>query len=204
MSRVLTRVVDWAHDLLAEKINNDKGQLAVDLTAGNGYDALMLTRLVGKSGQVVAFDVQQAALQSTRQRLLDHGATVRMWQAGDAVVPLAAGVDLVEAGHEQLRRFLPAAPQVIIANLGYYPGGDRQIVTLPQTTLMALQQSCELLLAGGRLAVVTYPGHPGGAEEGQAVDGFFSTLDDSKFNVLQMKVCNRLDAPYLSVAEKRS
>lgn len=201
MNRALTRIVGWGHELLAEKIN--KGQLTVDLTVGNGYDALMLSRLVGQSGQVIGFDIQQAALASARQRLLDDGATVRMWSADTAPIPLAAGVDLVEAGHEQLQRYLPTEPQGIIANLGYYPTGDRHIVTRPQTTLQALQQSCDLLAPGGRLAVVVYTGHPGGTEEGLAVDGFFSSLDETSFQVLQLKVSNRPLAPYLLVAEKR-
>lgn len=202
MNRALTRVIEWGHDLLAETVQ--AGQLAVDLTAGNGYDSLLLRRLVGDTGQVIAFDVQPEALQSTQQRLEKSGAKVRRWQSSDAPVPLAAGVDLIATGHENLQYFLPAAPQGIIANLGYYPSGDRQIVTQPQTTLRALQQSCELLAAGGRLAVVVYPAHPGGQEEGRAVDAFFTALDHTAFQVLQLKVVNRSDAPYLLVAEKRS
>lgn len=200
MTHALTRIVNWGHELLAEKIS--EGQLTVDLTAGNGYDTLMLHRLVGDCGQVIAFDIQPAALQSTRQRLLDSGATVRMWQAGEFCIPSAGGVDLVEVGHEELQRYLPAAPQGIIANLGYLPGGDRRLVTRPLTTLAALQQSCDLLAPGGRLVVVVYPGHPGGVEEGLAADGFFAALEDRRFQVLQLKVLTRPEAPYLLVAEK--
>ena len=201
MTRGLTRIIDWGHELLAEKIS--KGQLTVDLTAGNGYDTLMLHQLVGNCGQVIAFDIQSAALQRTRQRLLDSGATVRLWQAGDFCIPSAGGVDLIEAGHEELQRYLPLPPQGIVANLGYFPGGDRRLVTQPQTTLAALQWSCKLLAPGGRLAVVVYPGHPGGAEEGLAVDGFFAALENRRFQVLQLRVPGRPESPYLLVAEKR-
>lgn len=202
MSRILSRVVNWGHELLAETI--EPGQLAVDLTAGNGYDTLMLSQQVGGTGQVIAFDIQAQALQSTRQRLQEHGAIVRMWPADGEVIPPAAGVDLIEAGHENLQAYLPAKPQGIVANLGYYPSGDRQIVTQPQTTLQALQQSCKVLAPGGRLAVVVYTGHPGGHDEGMAVSTFFSGLSDCEFQVLQLKVVNRPEAPYLLVAEKRS
>jgi len=202
VTRILTRVVNWGHELLAEKVEH--GQLTVDLTAGNGYDTLMLSRLVGDSGQVIAFDVQSAALASTRQRLEESGVAVRNWQAIETPVPAAAGVDLVEAGHEELKSYVSTPPQGIIANLGFFPSGDRQIVTRPQTTLCALEQSAELLAPGGRLAVVVYIGHPGGREEGDAVDGFFASLDESEFQVLELKVKNRPDAPYLLVAEKRT
>ena len=201
MSKGLTRVVSWGHELLAEKINT--GQLTVDLTAGNGYDSLMLYRLVGSSGQVIVFDVQSQALQITRQRLLGQGAVVRMWKADQVPLALLPGVDLIEAGHEALKDFLPTAPQAIIANLGYLPGGDQHLVTRPESTLQALQQSCEVLAPGGRLAVVVYPGHPGGGEEGEQVASFFANLCDVSFHVLQLKVANRPQSPFLCVAEKR-
>lgn len=201
MNKGLTRVLYWGHELLAEKIK--KEQLVVDLTAGNGYDALMLFRLVGPSGQVVAFDIQPKALGNTQQRLLKQGAVVRMRQVADAPLESLAGVDLVASGHENLETFLPAAPQAVIANLGYLPGGDQALVTRPESTLQALRQSCKLLAPGGRLAVVVYPGHCGGTEEGERVENFFTELCDATFQVLQMKVTNRPQAPFLLVAEKK-
>lgn len=200
MSKALTRVVSWGHDLLAEKIS--KGQLVVDLTAGNGYDTLMLYQLVGSAGQVVAFDIQSKALQNTRQRLYEAGAQVRMSQAAQAPLVLSPGVDLVEASHETLKDFLPAAPQGIIANLGFLPGGNPGLVTRPESTAKALQHSCELLAPGGRLAVVVYPGHPGGFEEGEVVDRFFAGLCNLSFQTLQLKVANCPRSPFLLVAEK--
>lgn len=202
MNRHLTRIVDWGHELLAEKISN--GQLVVDLTAGNGYDALMLWRLVGPSGQVVAFDIQDAALNSSQLRLESAGASVRRWQERQEPLARQPGVDLVAVGHQSLSRYLPEAPYGIIANLGYYPSGDKRITTQPETTLSALQQSCRLLAPGGRLAVVVYCGHPGGLDEARAVDRFFSVLNENEFQVLQLKVLNRPDAPYLLVAEKHN
>ena len=202
MNRQLTRIVGWGHELLAEKISN--GQLVVDLTAGNGYDALMLWRLVGPLGQVIAFDIQEAALESSQQRLEAAGAKVRRWPERQEALARQPGVDLVAAGHQLLSQYLPEAPQGIIANLGYYPSGDKEVTTQPETTLQALQQSCRLLAPGGRLAVVVYCGHPGGMEEARTVDRFFSALDEKACQVLQLKVLNRPDAPYLLVAEKRN
>ena len=194
----MTRIVGWSHELLAEKIS--AGQLAVDLTAGNGYDALILWRLVGAEGQVIAFDIQPDALRSTRQRLEENGAQVRS-SVAEGPLPAQAGVDLVAAGHQNLNRYLPGMPQAIIANLGYFPGGDQQIVTRPETTLRALQQATDALAPGGRLAVVVYTGHPGGRQEGALVDDYFASLCHSLFQVLQLKVTNRPEAPHLISAE---
>ena len=41
-----------------------EGGVAVDFTMGNGHDTLWLSKAVGESGKVYAFDVQQAALDS--------------------------------------------------------------------------------------------------------------------------------------------
>lgn len=201
MNRALTRVVSWGHELLAERI--EAGQLVVDLTAGNGYDVLMLYRLVGGTGQVLAFDIQREALQNTQQRLQAAGALVRMHTSENQPLSAQPGVDLIRAGHEQLDRFLPGAPQGIIANLGYLPGGDQQLITRPESTLAALAQACTALAVGGRIAVVVYTGHPGGEAEGARVDRFFSGLNEEDYQVLRINVANRPQAPYLLAAEKR-
>lgn len=89
-----------------------------------------------------------------------------------------------------------------MANLGYLPGGDQTLITLPETTLTALQQSLDLLVVGGRLAVTVYPSHAGGAEEAQVVDVFFGNLCRDLWQVLLLRAYNRSDAPYLLVAER--
>lgn len=200
MKRVLTRVVQWSQDLLAEVVQ--PGDLVVDLTAGNGQDTLALFQLVGKTGQVVGFDIQDQALLATRERMVAAGAQVRLQQRDIQPLHRESGIDLLQMSHADFVRMMPAAPKGIIANLGYLPGGDQELVTQPETTVLALEQACSLLAQGGRMAVVIYPGHPGGTEEGDAVSEFFAGLQDPNFQVLQMKVSNRPQAPFLFVVEK--
>lgn len=201
MKHALTRIVSWGHALLAEVI--DQGDLVVDLTAGNGHDTLMLFRLVGGEGQVVAFDIQDQALQATEDRLKSNGARVRRAETG-AVLARRAGVDLVSSCHAELDEYLPEPPKAVIANLGYLPGGDLSVITRPGTTLTALSKACVMLAPGGRLAVVIYPGHEGGKEEAEQVDSFFRGLSEQDFGVLGMRVENRSVAPYLQIVEKNS
>jgi len=68
--------------------------------------------------------------------------------------------------------------------------------------LAALSQSLELLVRGGRLAVTVYPAHPGGEEEGSAVNDFFCSLSREDWLVLSLRAANREEAPYLLVAER--
>ena len=44
-----------------------EGGVAVDFTMGNGHDTLWLSRQIGENGKVYAFDIQQAALDSTEE-----------------------------------------------------------------------------------------------------------------------------------------
>ncbi|PLY00509.1 MAG: hypothetical protein C0622_08650 [Desulfuromonas sp.] len=200
MSRTLTRIVSWGHELLAEVVG--PGDLAIDLTAGKGQDVCALFRMVGTTGQVVAFDIQAAALAATRERLEKAGAQIRSVDASGEVLLRMPGIDLVADSHARLADYLPAPARGIIANLGYLPGGNQAIITQPESTLAALAQAADLLTAGGRLVVAVYHGHPGGAEEAVAVADFFAGLPEDTFQVLQMKVTNRRQAPYLYAAER--
>lgn len=200
MSKALTRIIERGHELLRE--NLQPGDLAVDLTAGNGFDTIQLTHLVGVTGQVVAFDVQEQAMEKTSQRLLEAGCEARRHFQPVEPLPRRPGVDLLLAGHEDLGRLVPHQMAGLIANLGYLPGGDQQLTTRPITTLSALEQASALLKPGGRLVVVVYVGHPGGQEEGETVSRFFARLDEGDFQSLRVDVINRPLAPYLLAAEK--
>ena len=149
----LTRL---AHRRLAEVLA--PGDAAIDATAGNGHDTLFLAQAVGAAGEVHAFDVQAAALAASATRLDAAGVRER--------------VTLHHAGHETMLARLPALRGRVAAitfNLGYLPGGDHALTTLPATTLAALEQALALLRPGGLLSVLAYRGHPGGQEEAEAV-----------------------------------
>lgn len=200
MNAPLSRIVPWGHRLAHEVLR--PGDLAVDLTAGTGQDCLRLFECVGSLGQVLAFDIQPAALEATRRRLEPLGARVVAWS--DGPVPREPGVFLLSQGHQQLQQFLPGAPRAVLANLGYLPGSDGCVTTRPDTTLDALNQAAEALQVGGRLIVAVYIGHSGGAEEGEAVDAFFRELPMVQWQTLRLAVPNAPVAPFLLAAEKQA
>ena len=136
------------------------GAVAVDGTCGNGHDTLFLCQALAGDGFVLGIDIQEPALRRTRERLSDHGCEAK----------------LLRGDHGRLDEYLDAAgfPQIdaAIFNLGYFPGGDHAITTLPASTVEALR-ACLARGAGGfRLAVTAYRGHPGGADEERAVRAF--------------------------------
>ena len=90
-----------------------EGDVAVDFTMGNGNDTLFLSKTVGESGRVYAFDIQEAALLSTREHLISEGAP--------------ENYTLICASHHRVKEFVHEPVKVGMFNLGYLPGGDKRI-----------------------------------------------------------------------------
>lgn len=155
------RPTELLHVLLKGEIVT--GDFVIDATAGNGHDTVFLARAVGAAGRVVAIDIQQQALISTAVRLESEGLRERV------VLHCGCHSDLAEiAGSDR--------PRAIVFNLGYLPGGDHDIITQTKNTVKALAAASDILMPGGVLAVVCYPGHDGGDEEAAAVEVFITSL----------------------------
>lgn len=158
---------------------------AVDATVGNGYDTLFLAELVGETGHVYGFDIQQSALDAAKIRFFDAGLNDR--------------VTLLHAGHERMGEVLPAEVkgqiQTVTFNLGYLPGGDKTVVTRSDTTIQALSSALEWLAPGGIITAVLYNGHPGGQEEQDEVLRWARTLDQRTVQVLWYQFLNQRNHP---------
>lgn len=180
--------VALSHLFLRERVR--EGDRVVDATCGNGHDTLLLAKLVGPAGRVWGFDLQERALDATRELLAAEGCL--------------AQVELVRAGHERLGEFITEPLAAAVFNLGYLPGGDKGVVTRPATTLRALNGALDLLRPAGILLVVVYTGHEGATEEEKAVLVWGSGLHPKAFNVWTNRQLNRPPtAPYLVLVEKR-
>lgn len=159
----MTRLTELAHLKLKETIR--LGDTVIDATAGNGHDTLVMADWVGPGGQVIAIDLQASALESTRARLQSAGCLNRC--------------DLIQGNHATALAALQAQHReqiaAIIFNLGYLPGGPKDIVTQPETTLRALEWAAQLLRPEGILLVTAYRGHAGGLAEADEVEAWMRT-----------------------------
>lgn len=185
------RATDIAHLFVGQCLQS--GDWAIDATMGNGNDTLFLSRLVGATGLVLAFDPQAAAHQVTRQLF-------------EAELQLPENVHFIEAGHETMAEYFPLGNggelRCVMFNLGYLPGGDRQFITRPHTTRQALQAATHRIAAGGILTLVCYPGHDGGPEESAVALEFCRQLP-SPWKVFGYECLNaRGPAPYLLIAQR--
>lgn len=166
-----------------------KGDLVIDATAGNGHDTLFLAECVGESGRVLAFDLQEAAIVSAREKIMQAGFAER--------------VEFFHESHERMGEH--AAEESVAAvmfNLGYLPGEDHELTTVTGTTLTALEAAAGILKTGGVLSVVCYPGHPAGAVEAVAVEEWMMARASGGWRIARYgAIGTRRPAPYLLVAK---
>ena len=178
----MLRPLHMAHAFLDEILTDQ--DLAVDGTMGNGHDTLFLAQ---RAGKVVAFDIQEQALNTTAEKLEKAGLT---------------NAQLVLTGHESLDQFVDQCKAAIF-NLGYLPSADKSVITLPETTLQAIKKVLDRLVVGGRLAIMIYYGHEGGAVEKDAVLDFVSQLDQTVFTAMLYKPLNQVNTPPFLVMIER-
>ncbi|AWB43911.1 SAM-dependent methyltransferase [Paenibacillus sp. CAA11] len=190
-------VLSMAHRLISERLS--PGDLAIDATAGTGADTLFLARCCGRRGKVYSFDIQSEALRLTAERLAKAAASEHA----------LAEVALLERSHAEMKDALPQAAhgQIggIMFNLGYLPaeGADAAIITVPDSTLTALNASLELLRPRGILTAVLYPGHPGGDQEAAQVERWASEIPGAAGQAIIYRQLQRPAAPYLVAIEKK-
>ena len=166
-----------------------EGDVAIDATMGNGHDTQYLCGLVGESGRVYAFDVQQSALDNTAARLEAEG--------------LRARAELILSGHETMAAYVKTPVRAVMFNLGWLPGAQHIVTTKTNTTLEAVKAAADLLLPGGIMTICIYPGHEEGTKELAALLDWASGLDVRTHNVLHHHfICARPDTPRLILVQK--
>lgn len=178
---MLATALHYSHTLLKEVLQ--PGDIAVDATMGNGHDTCFLAELVGRTGHVYAFDLQDQALENTATRLAVAGLTNR--------------VALIHGGHETLSQYIPETQPIkaAIFNLGYLPQSDKSVITLPATTRQALDALLLRLAPRGRIVLVCYYGHAGGPEELASVRAYCEALPQEQYNVLNYQFINQKNQP---------
>lgn len=184
---MLLRITEYAHELLKQTVK--EGDIVVDATMGNGHDTLFLAKLVGEEGKVVAYDVQERAIQLTRERLVANGLLHR--------------TELRKNSHAEMDMPKDSCSAMVF-NLGYLPGSDKSLTTLPETTIIALQKALDAVKVGGIIVIVVYPGHPEGKAEEAALEKFMENLPYPHFIILKHQFMNSVKCPpFIYAVEKR-
>ena len=167
-----------------------EGDVCVDFTMGNGNDTLFLSRTVGETGRVYAFDIQEEALASTRARLEAEGAP--------------ENYTLICASHHRVREFVKEPIKAGMFNLGWLPGGDKSITTLRETTMPAIEAAIELLDRDAILNVAVYPGHEEGDAEGRMICEYLAGISRYKVCATRVTILNSPTSPYFIMIETKA
>lgn len=172
------------HRVISEKVQ--PGDICIDATAGRGNDTLFLAKLVGETGHVTAFDIQQDAVDSTRELLAGNGMSDR------ADVLLKSHSEMDEVAEEN-------TVSCITFNFGWLPKGDHNVFTNKSTSIPAIEKGLKLLKSGGVMTLIIYYGRETGFEERDALLEYLPTIDSSRFTVIEMPFVNRPNCPPIPI-----
>lgn len=166
-----------------------EGDIAVDFTMGNGYDTEFLSKTVGESGHVYAFDIQQQAVESTAKHLEEVGCP--------------QNYTLIHDSHHNVKNYVHTPIRAGMFNLGWLPGGDKSITTLRETTLPAIEAAIDLMDENGIINIAIYPGHEEGDAEGKMICEYLSGLSRFKVCATKVNILNSPNSPYFIIVERK-
>lgn len=176
--------LELAHKFIAENVS--EGDICIDATAGRGNDTAFLCGLVGESGHVIAFDIQQEAISSTVALLEAKGLDGR--------------ATLILGSHSEMDSYAEAGTVAcVVFNFGWLPGGNHDINTKAQTSIEALEKALGLLREDGIISASIYYGRNTGFEERDALLEYFRQIDSRRFTVLVGDFANRGGCPPIPV-----
>ena len=162
------------------------GGMAIDATAGNGGDTLMLCETVGAEGRVVAMDIQAQAVENTKKLLEETG-----WSSIAQVV-----LD----SHANMDQYVgPESADCVVFNFGWLPGGDHNIFTRRESSLEAIEKGLACLKPGGIMSLCVYYGRNNGYEERDAILEYVRNLDHRRYTVMVVDFANRINDPPIPV-----
>lgn len=162
-----------------------EGEICIDATAGRGRDALFLAKIVGEKGKVLAFDIQEEAIKSTKQLLFSEGIK---------------NTEVYLVCHSKMADFASeGSVSAIMFNFGWLPGGDHTKFSHGNTSIHAISKGLRLLKKGGIMTLCLYYGKETGFEEKNKILDFVRSLDQKKYSVLLHDFINRKNNPPLLV-----
>ena len=174
--------LSMVHDFLNQSVR--PGAFCIDATAGKGRDTALLCKLTGPDGRVLAFDIQQDAIDQTRALLKQEQLRA----------------EVILDSHANMEQYAkPESVDCVVFNFGRLPGGDPHIVTKADSSLQAIDSGLRLLKVGGVMAIALYYGKENGYEERDAVLAHLETLDDRTFSVLTCQWSNRRSDPPMPI-----
>ncbi|MFC4558585.1 class I SAM-dependent methyltransferase [Virgibacillus kekensis] len=185
-------IINYSHYLLETAVT--AGDTVIDATCGNGHDTTFLAKLVGETGHVYGFDIQDQAIENTKIRLAQSSLT---------------NASIIKDSHSNFIHHIPVDQLTklggAIFNLGYLPGSDKSIITRSESTILAIEGILSHLKRNGIVVLVVYYGHEGGTQEKEQLMRYTRQLDQKLFSVLYYGFINQKNnPPFILAIQKRN
>lgn len=160
-----------------------RAKIIIDATCGNGHDLLYLYENSLKESHIYAFDIQENALQYSKERLFP-------------TADIDNRVKFVCDDHKNINEHgIPTPYDLVIFNLGYLPNGDHSLTTKAESTIAAIKVAMENLAQHGLITVVAYPGTPYGEHEKNKVFNFLKEISQKTFDISHWRPINQRNNP---------
>lgn len=182
------KVVDFVHMLINASYGGKENINFVDATCGNGFDTLFLCKIAGVTGNVKGFDIQEQAIERTKNLLESNLEFINY--------------ELIKDSHEFINKYISVQIDAALFNLGYLPFSDKKVTTKPDTTVNAINNLLPLLKPNGRIYITTYISHDTGHEI-KEINDMLIKLDKAIYNVIHISIINKENfPPELFIIEK--
>ena len=166
-----------------------KGSVVCDFTAGNGHDSEFLSKTVGETGRLYAFDIQSAACESTKNHLAESGCP--------------QNYTIINDSHANCKEYVHEKINAGMFNLGWLPGSDKTVTTKRESTRKAIDTAVRLIDKDGILLIAVYPGHEEGRLEGEMITNMLSRISRFELSVSRFQIINSPSSPYFFIAERK-
>ena len=192
MANLIRQTTELALHIVRPYVTQDS--TVIDATCGNGHDTLALAQM--NPAKLYAFDIQENAIR----------ATAALLEANGYGKSIADGLFVLQcAAHESMNQYVDCPVTAVLFNLGYLPGGDKEITTKTTSTLKAVQSAMELLETDGVICITMYSGHPAGKEEKTALLDFAETLEAKQWHTAYISMPNQKhDPPEILLITRKS
>lgn len=180
MFKYVGNISDLSHYIIKGFISNK--EIAIDATLGNGYDSDFLSKNFKK---VYSFDIQKEACDKYKEKNIKN-------------------VEVINDSHHLFKKYINEKVDCIMYNLGFLPGGNKEITTLHETSLASIKEGLDILNNGGIMTICIYRGHNEGKIEESCILEYLKNLPKNQFGVMVQSYLNRQDiSPLLVVIEKK-
>lgn len=173
-------IIEFSHNVLLRNLSRD--DVVLDMTVGNGKDTLFLVK---HFKFVYGFDIQEVACTKANELLKGY-----------------SNYKIINDSHLYFDRYVKEEFAGAIFNLGYLPGGSKEIHTEVDVVLETVKKVLKKIIKGGVCVLVFYPGFPSGLEEAKVIESYLRNINQKEFTVLKYEFINQINNPPYVVAIK--